>query len=69
MNAKEQMKLELNSLMICVKHLTDQYITIEALKDYTEISKTKSQKAIWDCLNILGKTEMELDEELTKENK
>ena len=69
MNAKEQMKLELNSLMICVKHLTDQYITIEALKDSTEISKTKSQQAIWDCLNILGLTEIELEKEITKEEK
>ena len=68
MNAKEQMKLELNSIMICVKHLTDQFITIEALKDSPEITKTKAQQAIWDCLNILGKTEIELDKEISKES-
>ena len=68
MKNKEQKRLELNSLIICVKHLIDQYITIEALKDSTEISKTKSQKAIWDCLNILGKAEMELEKEISKEN-
>ena len=69
MKNKEQKRLELNSLMICVKHLIDQYITLEAIKDSTEISKTKSQQAIWDCLNILGKAEIELDEEISKENK
>ena len=68
MKKQEQMKLELNSLMICVKHLTDQFITIEALKDSPEPTKTKAQQAIWDCLNILGKTEIELDKEISKEN-
>ena len=68
MNAKEQMRLELNSLMICVKHLIDQYITLEAIKDSPEPTKTKAQKALWKCLNILGKTEIELDEEISKEN-
>ena len=60
--------LELNALLIASKHLTDQYITLEAIKDSTEISKTKAQKAIWDCLNILGNAEMELDKEISKEN-
>lgn len=68
MKNKEQMRLELNSIMICVKHLTDQFLNIEALKDSPEITKTKAQQAIWDCLNILGKVEIELDKELTKEN-
>lgn len=66
MNAKEQMKLEMNGVMICVKHLTEQFINIEALKDSPEITKTKAQQAIWDCLNILGKVEIELDKEITK---
>ena len=60
--------LELNALLIASKHLIDQYITLEALKDSPEPTKTKAQKAIWDCLNILGKTEIELDEEISKEN-
>ena len=60
--------LELNALLIASKHLTDQYITLEAIKDSTETSKTKAQKAIWDCLNILGNAEMELDKEISKEN-
>ena len=68
MNAKEQMRLEMNSIMICIKNLTENYIRIEALKDSPEITKTKAQQAIWDCLNILGKTEIELDKEITKEN-
>ena len=61
--------LELNALLIASKHLIDQYITLEALKDSTEISKTKAQQAIWDCLNILGKTEIDLEKEITKEAK
>ena len=69
MNAKEQMKLEMNGVMICIKHLTETYIRIEALKDSPEPpSKTKAQQAIWDCLNILGTTEIELDKEISKEN-
>ena len=68
MKNKEQKKLELNSLMIASKHLIDQYLTIEAVKDSPELTKTSAQKAIWECLNILGKMEMELDEELSKEN-
>ena len=68
MKAKEQMKLEMNGVMNCIKHLTETYIRIEALKDSSEPTKTKAQQAIWDCLNILGKTEIELDEEITKEN-
>lgn len=60
--------LELNALLIASNHLIDQYITLEALKDSPEISKTKAQQAIWDCLNILGKTEIELEKEITKEN-
>lgn len=68
MNAKEQMKLEMNGVMICIKHLTETFIKIEALKDSPEPTKTKAQQAIWDCLNILGKTEIELDEEISKEN-
>ena len=60
--------LELNSLLIASKHLIDQYMTLEALKDSPEPTKTKAQQAIWDCLNILGKTEIELDKEITKEN-
>lgn len=67
MKQTEQKKLELNSLMICVKHLTDQYITIEALKDSPELSKTRAQQAIWDALNTLGKAEIELDEEISNE--
>lgn len=66
MNSKEQMKLELNGLMICTKHLTETFIKIEALKDSPEPTKTKAQKALWACLNILGKTEIELDEEISK---
>ena len=68
MNSKEQMKLEMNGVMICIKHLTETFIKIEALKDSPETTKTKAQQAIWDCLNILGKTEIELDKEITKEN-
>ena len=60
--------LELNALLIASKHLIDQYITLEALKDSTEISKTKAQQAIWDCLNILGEAEIKLEKEITKEN-
>lgn len=60
--------LELNALLIASKHLTDQYITIEALKDSPEPTKTKAQQAIWDCLNILGKVEIELEKEISKEN-
>ena len=60
--------LELNALLIASKHLIDQYMTLEALKDSPEPTKTKAQQAIWDCLNILGKTEIELDKEITKEN-
>ena len=60
--------LELNALLIASKHLIDQYMTLEALKDSTEISKTKSQKAIWDCLNILGEAEIKLENEISKEN-
>ena len=60
--------LELNALLIASKHLIDQYITLEALKDSPEPTKTKAQKAIWKCLNILGKVEIELDEEISKEN-
>ena len=67
MKKQEQMKLELNGVMICIKHLTETFIKIEALKDSPEPTKTKAQKAIWKCLNILGKTEIELDEEITKE--
>lgn len=59
-------KLELNALLIASKHLIDQYMTLEALKDSPEITKTKAQQAIWDCLNILGKLEIELDKEITK---
>ena len=65
---KEQMKLDMNGVMICIKHLTETYIMIEALKDSPELTKTKAQQAIWECLNILGKTEIELDKEITKEN-
>ena len=61
--------LELNALLIASKHLIDQYITLEALKDSPEPTKTKAQKAIWKCLNILGKVEIELDEEISKEEK
>ena len=61
--------LELNALLIASKHLIDQYITLEALKDSTEISKTKAQQAIWDCLNILGEAEIKLEKEITKEEK
>ena len=61
--------LELNTLLIASKHLIDQYMTLEAIKDSPEISKTKAQQAIWDCLNILGKTEIELENEITKEVK
>ena len=68
MNAKEQMKLEMNGVMICIKHLTETFKRIEALKDSPEPTKTKAQQAIWDCLNILGKVELELDNEITKEN-
>ena len=68
MNAKEQMKLEMDALLIASKHLIDQYLTLEAIKDSPEPTKTKAQQAIWDCLNILGKTEIELDKEITKEN-
>ena len=68
MKAKEQMRLELNVVMNCIKYLTDTYIKIEALKDGPEITKTKAQQAIWKCLNILGKTEIELDNEISKEN-
>ena len=69
MNAKEQMKLELNGLMICIKHLTDTFIKIEALKDSPEPTKTKAQQAIWKCLNILGEAEIKLDKEISKEEK
>lgn len=69
MKNKEQMRLELNVIMICIKYLTENYIRIEALKDSPEITKTKAQKAIWDCLTILGKTEIELDKEITKGEK
>ena len=68
MNAKEQMKLEMNGVMICIKHLTETFIKIEALKDSPEPTKTKAQQALWKCLNILGKVEIELDEEISKEN-
>ena len=67
MKNKKQ-NLELNALLISSKHLIDQYMTLEAIKDSTEISKTKAQQAIWDCLNILGKTEIDLEKEITKEN-
>lgn len=60
--------LELNALLIASKHLIDQYIILEALKDSPEPTKTKAQQAIWDCLNILGKTEIDLEKEITKEN-
>ena len=60
--------LELNALLIVSKHLIDQYMTLEALKDSPEPTKTKAQQAIWDCLNILGKTEIELEKEISKEN-
>ena len=66
MKKQEQMKLEINGIMMCIKHLTENYIRIEALKDSPEITKTKAQQALWDCLNILGKTEIELDKEITK---
>lgn len=69
MNAKEQMKLEMNGVMICIKHLTETFIKIEALKDSPEPTKTKAQQAIWKCLNILGKAEIELDKEISKEEK
>lgn len=68
MKAKEQMRLEMNAIMICIKHLTENYIRIESLKDSPEPTKTKAQQAIWECLNILGKTEIELDNEISKEN-
>ena len=58
--------LELNALLIASKHLIDQYMTLEAIKDSPEPTKTKAQQAIWKCLHILGKTEIELDEEISK---
>ena len=61
--------LELNALLIASKHLIDQYMTLEALKDSPDYTKTKAQQALRKCLNILGKTEIELDEEISKEEK
>ena len=60
--------LELNALLIASKHLIDQYITLEAIKDSPDYVKTDAQKVIWKCLNLLGKTEIELDKEISKEN-
>ena len=60
--------LELNALLIASKHLIDQYMTLEAIKDSPDYAKTDVQKVLWKCLNILGKAEIELDEEITKEN-
>ena len=59
--------LELNALLIASKHLIDQYMTLEAIKDSPDYAKTDVQKVLWDCLNILGKTEIELENEITKE--
>lgn len=60
----EQKKLEINALMICTQKLVDQYLHIEAFKDSPELTKTKAQKAIWQALNLLGKAEIELDNEI-----
>ena len=60
--------LELNSLLIASKHLIDQYMTLEALKDSPDYAKTDVQKVLWNCLNLLGEAEIKLEKELTKEN-
>lgn len=62
-------KLELNALLIASKHLIDQYMTLEAIKDSPDYTKTYPQKVIWKCLNLLGEAEIELDKEISKENK
>ena len=61
--------LELNALLIASKHLIDQYMTLEALKDSPDYAKTDAQKVLWKCLNILGEAEIELDKEISKEEK
>lgn len=60
--------LELNALLIASKHLIDQYLTLEALKDSPDYSKTDAQNVIWKCLNLLGEAEIKLEKEITKEN-
>ena len=69
MKNKEQKRLELNALLIASKHLIDQYMTLEAIKDSPDYAKTDAQNVLWKCLNILGKTEIELDKEISKEEK
>ena len=61
--------LELNVLLIASKHLIDQYLTLEAIKDSTEYDKTDAQKVLWKCLNILGEAEIKLEKEISKEKK
>lgn len=68
MNTKEQMKLELNALLIASKHLIDQYITLEAIKDSSDYAKTDAQKVVWKCLNLLGESVIKLEKEISKEN-
>ena len=60
--------LELNALLIASKHLIDQYLTLEAIKDSPDYAKTYAQKILWKCLNLLGEAEIKLEKELTKEN-
>ena len=60
--------LELNALLIASRHLIDQYMILEALKDSPDYAKTDAQKVIWKCLNLLGEAEIKLEKEITKEN-
>ena len=56
--------LELNALLIASKHLIDQYMTLEAIKDSPDYAKTDAQNVIWKCLNLLGEAEMKLENEI-----
>ena len=69
MKNKEQMKLELNALLIASKNLIDQYMTLEAIKDSPDYVKTDAQNVIWKCLNLLGEAEIKLENEISKEEK
>lgn len=60
--------LELNALLIASKHLIDQYLTLEAIKDSSDYVKTDAQNVIWKCLNLLGEAEIKLENKITKEN-
>ena len=60
--------LELNALLIASKHLIDQYLTLEAIKDSPDYDKTYAQKVLWKCLNLIGDAEIKLENEIIKEN-